>query len=180
MANGMTCLRHQFQMPDSSYCKLLLVLLMWISPSPTVCILLENLFKYSLHVIFPVPPIIDGATPEEGPRLPYNIVQTQDDSIVLPCQASGNPPPMIVWYKDGRRVTHNSRGVQMSADSKQLIIRRAETIHTGTYICVAMSSVGNASKTFVVHVNGMYRTDGQYPALRPVLLDMLCGMNTDA
>ncbi len=111
---------------------------------------------FELCLICAVPPIIDGHNPDDPPRPPQNIVQTQDDTITLPCQASGTPPPIILWYKDGRRITPNSRGVQISPDNKNLIIRRAETIHTGTYICVAMSSVGNATKKFVVHVNGKY------------------------
>lgn len=110
----------------------------------------HNSIFYSLYLVLN----IDGRTPDDVPPQPQIIIHTRDDTITLPCQASGNPPPTIVWYKDGSRVTHNSRGVQMSADRKTLTIRRAETIHQGTYICVAMSSVGNATKTFIVNVNG--------------------------
>ena len=42
------------------------------------------------------------AIPEETPR---NVTIIESNRVTLPCPASGTPPPLITWYKDGREIT---------------------------------------------------------------------------
>ena len=56
-------------------------------------------FQFSVRIfIFSEPPVI----PEETPR---NATSIESQRVTLPCPASGTPPPLITWYKDGREIT---------------------------------------------------------------------------
>ena len=54
--------------------------------------------KTSLIII--EPPSISEDTPR-------NITIIETHRVTLPCPASGTPPPLITWYKDGREITGN-------------------------------------------------------------------------
>ena len=49
---------------------------------------------------FTEPPAISEDTPR-------NITIIETHRVTLPCPASGTPPPLITWYKDGREITGN-------------------------------------------------------------------------
>ena len=112
----------------------------------------------SLYLPLSVLPVIDGITPGSGQLNPIQITLTQEDTIDLPCHASGNPQPTIRWFKDGQLVTHNTPGVSVRSRGTILSISRASVIHAGQFTCLATSDIGNATKVFVISVNGKCRT----------------------
>ncbi|XP_028817360.1 roundabout homolog 1 isoform X4 [Denticeps clupeoides] len=75
---------------------------------------------------------------------PTNQSVSVDGTVVLSCQATGNPAPAILWRKDGVLVsTHDSRIKQL--DTGALQIRYAKLGDTGVYTCTASSPSGEAS-----------------------------------
>ncbi|XP_059334168.1 hemicentin-1 [Ammospiza nelsoni] len=66
-----------------------------------------------------------------------------NNPIVLPCEATGTPQPVIMWQKEGINIitTGNSYMVQPSGS---LQITRAAVEDAGTYMCVAQNPAGTA------------------------------------
>ncbi|XP_066048296.1 hemicentin-1 [Chamaea fasciata] len=66
-----------------------------------------------------------------------------NNPIVLPCEATGTPQPVITWQKEGINIitTGNSYMVQPSGG---LQIARAAVEDAGTYMCVAQNPAGTA------------------------------------
>ncbi|NWV42606.1 HMCN1 protein, partial [Grantiella picta] len=66
-----------------------------------------------------------------------------NNGIVLPCEATGTPQPVITWQKEGINIitTGNSYMVQPSGS---LQIARAAVEDAGTYMCVAQNPAGTA------------------------------------
>nr|XP_054769474.1 hemicentin-1-like [Lytechinus pictus] len=92
--------------------------------------------------------------PDGSPLGPTLMSINEKDSTQLSCHASGDPPPTIRWYKDGRLVTHNEPGVAVLSSGEVLRINRVNRIHAGEFTCVASSVVGNISKSYVLNVRG--------------------------
>ena len=61
--------------------------------------------------------------------------------VNLPCPASGNPPPVITWYKDDQRLTGNEIGVSINSDGS-LDLSSAGPNDAGTYRCEATNPAG--------------------------------------
>lgn len=66
-----------------------------------------------------------------------------DNSIVLECTASGNPPPVLSWEKDGNLVTASDRvQIRTVAGKSRLTISNAVPSNAGTYRCIGVNRVG--------------------------------------
>ncbi|XP_068622932.1 hemicentin-1-like [Battus philenor] len=78
------------------------------------------------------------------------VVVAADEKVVLNCSAVGNPPPIVVWTKDGRPVAY-SKNLYVK-DENRLAIENATVFHSGTYSCNASSGLGFASRTYTVNV----------------------------
>ncbi|XP_071509422.1 contactin-2-like [Diadema antillarum] len=70
--------------------------------------------------------------------------------LSLDCQAAGDPPPTIVWYRDGRLLTANSRTT--TGSNGLLHIRSVVAIDEGTYSCEASNSYGTDTASAFVNV----------------------------
>uniref|UniRef100_A0A8C3TT96 Hemicentin-1 n=1 Tax=Catharus ustulatus TaxID=91951 RepID=A0A8C3TT96_CATUS len=66
-----------------------------------------------------------------------------NNPIVLPCETTGTPQPVITWQKEGINIitTGNSYMIQPSGN---LQIARAAVEDAGTYMCVAQNPAGTA------------------------------------
>uniref|UniRef100_A0A8C9UE41 Hemicentin 1 n=1 Tax=Serinus canaria TaxID=9135 RepID=A0A8C9UE41_SERCA len=87
-----------------------------------------------------------------------------NNPIVLPCEATGTPQPVITWQKEGINIitTGNSYMVQPSGS---LQIARAAVEDAGTYMCVAQNPAGTALGKIKLKVQVPPRirsTDTQY------------------
>uniref|UniRef100_A0A8C7X801 Cell adhesion molecule DSCAM n=1 Tax=Oryzias sinensis TaxID=183150 RepID=A0A8C7X801_9TELE len=61
--------------------------------------------------------------------------------VELPCKASGHPTPKYRWLKDNRPLEPDTRFRQSVTG---LLIERAQSSDTGTYVCEVWNSYGNA------------------------------------
>lgn len=78
-------------------------------------------------------------------RGPSNQTLPIDSVAYLTCEASGNPKPVISWYKEGVPVTSTPR-VNMT-NSGRIEILKLQKDDSGPYTCVASSRGGKATWT---------------------------------
>ena len=75
---------------------------------------------------------------------PQNDTTTEGRNVTLTCNATGNPEPVLSWFKD-ENLVKSSRRISFPADSKLLKITNVYRTSSGKYLCVALNEVGNAS-----------------------------------
>ena len=68
------------------------------------------------------------------------------------CYATGQPLPMITWYKDGRKIATGDRFIVTSSGLLQ--IYWTELSDAGVYNCTATSAAGTDSEAVVLSVLG--------------------------
>ncbi|GAA6080768.1 protein turtle homolog A, partial [Tachysurus ichikawai] len=75
--------------------------------------------------------------------------------ITLKCVAHGNPPPTIVWYKDGVVINQTSvNHVNVMVLNGSLTFSSASRETAGRYQCQASNSEGNEIHTMQLRVKG--------------------------
>uniref|UniRef100_A0A3B3DLS4 Uncharacterized protein n=1 Tax=Oryzias melastigma TaxID=30732 RepID=A0A3B3DLS4_ORYME len=67
------------------------------------------------------------------------------EEVTLDCRVNGIPAPHVSWLKDGVTLV-------MSPDGSKLTLLRLSAEDSGTYTCLAVSTVGQDSKIYTVHV----------------------------
>ena len=72
---------------------------------------------------------------------PQDVTVIEGSSMILTCNAAGNPEPTITWTKNGTLISNNSR--ISSPQEKQLTITNVNRTDSGEYRCVASNSLGN-------------------------------------
>ncbi|XP_031169752.1 hemicentin-1 isoform X2 [Sander lucioperca] len=87
---------------------------------------------------------------------PVETVVDAGSTVVLNCQAEGEPTPMIEWSRQGRPLLGNDRFSTLSNGS--LRISSAQKEDTAEYECVARNLLGSVlvRVTFTVRVHGGY------------------------
>ncbi|XP_012937902.1 delta-like protein 4, partial [Aplysia californica] len=65
----------------------------------------------------------------------------RDFIFLLTCQASGMPPPRLLWYKDGRRLASGNSRISVLS-SGDLLVTLARRSDTGLYTCEAINEEG--------------------------------------
>ncbi|XP_027145831.1 hemicentin-1 [Larimichthys crocea] len=98
-------------------------------------------------------------TLQSAPTIIVEPVETVVDAgttVVLNCQAEGEPTPMIEWSRQGRPMLGNGRFSTLSNDS--LRISSAQKEDTAEYECVARNLLGSVlvRVTLTVRVHGGY------------------------
>ncbi|TDH08782.1 hypothetical protein EPR50_G00101320 [Perca flavescens] len=98
-------------------------------------------------------------TLQSAPTIVVEPVETVVDAgstVVLNCQAEGEPTPMIEWSRQGRPLLGNDRFSTLSNGS--LRISSAQKEDTAEYECVARNLLGSVlvRVTFTVRVHGGY------------------------
>lgn len=73
--------------------------------------------------------------------------------VELPCKASGHPTPKYRWLKDNRPLEPDTRFRQSVTG---LLIERAQSSDTGTYVCEVWNSYGNAEVVGRLIVKGQF------------------------
>ncbi|XP_046704681.1 fibroblast growth factor receptor-like 1b [Silurus meridionalis] len=71
-------------------------------------------------------------------------------NIRLPCPVEGNPPPLLVWTKDGRHV--NAGWSRYRVLTHGLKIKNVEAKDAGVYVCQAANGFGSVSLNFTLTV----------------------------
>lgn len=110
--------------------------------SHVACIELFVLFFFS------VPPRINGSQ-----FIQKSVVINQQ--LYLTCEASGNPPPKIVWQRQYQAIPpYGNPSVRIRDQGRQLLLTNAQLLDEGEYTCLATNPAGNASVDFSVSVQG--------------------------
>ncbi|KAM8746417.1 hemicentin-1 isoform 1-T1 [Acanthopagrus schlegelii] len=96
----------------------------------------------NFHLNIYVPPSIDGPAEER-------VVETISNPVTLACDATGIPPPSLLWLKNGRSI-ENSESLEMHIFSggSKMQIARSQLSDSGTYTCVASNVEGKARKSY--------------------------------
>lgn len=68
-------------------------------------------------------------------------------NVTLGCIATGLPTPRVVWKKDGRILLES----HMTAN---ITLFNISEVDGGNYVCSAINSVENDTKTTAIHVEG--------------------------
>ncbi|XP_061700672.1 fibroblast growth factor receptor-like 1 [Syngnathoides biaculeatus] len=88
------------------------------------------------------------------PRLSEKVVHRQTvrlgTAIKLPCPVEGDPPPLIMWTKDGRNI--HSGWIRFRILRMGLKIKEVEADDTGTYICKATNGFGSINVNYTLIV----------------------------
>ncbi|XP_032884067.1 hemicentin-1 isoform X2 [Amblyraja radiata] len=102
----------------------------------------EKLYELDVYV----PPNVEGQ-----PDTPLLKKVIANSSVVLHCEASGHPPPVLTWLKDGGPVkaTNHMRVLQ---GGRMLEILNVVVANAGGYTCVASSIAGESQIKYTLDV----------------------------
>ena len=76
-----------------------------------------------------------------------NVLADPGENVVLTCQVTGKPTPLLSWTFDDNEINAGSRHV-ISGD--QLEIRLFRSSDQGSYSCIASNKLGIDKRTFTV------------------------------
>lgn len=73
-------------------------------------------------------------------------------TVKLPCPVQGDPPPLIMWTKDGRNI--HSGWSRFRVLQHGLRVKEVETDDAGTYICKATNGFGSVNVNYTLIIIG--------------------------
>ncbi|XP_047998401.1 hemicentin-2-like isoform X1 [Leguminivora glycinivorella] len=77
----------------------------------------------------------------------------KDDMFLrVPCDATGNPKPEVLWTFGGKNLSSDTQWYLIGKDGS-LIIKKVDDSAAGTYTCTAINKFGSTSEQFQVVVN---------------------------
>uniref|UniRef100_A0A8C3N479 Hemicentin-1 n=1 Tax=Geospiza parvula TaxID=87175 RepID=A0A8C3N479_GEOPR len=100
----------------------------------------------NFHLNVYVPPSIEGPEQEL-------VSESISNPVTFVCDASGIPPPTLVWLKNGKPIENlDSLEVHILSGGSKLQIARSQLLDSGTYTCIASNPEGKAQKTYVLSI----------------------------
>jgi hypothetical protein len=72
-------------------------------------------------------------------KAPQDIQTEENEAVTFQCQASGDPPPLIIWKKEDGTIPSSRSSI---LEDKSLKISRVKVQDEGYYVCRAENSVG--------------------------------------
>ncbi|OCT99507.1 vascular endothelial growth factor receptor 2 [Xenopus laevis] len=82
-----------------------------------------------------------------------NQTRNISETVVVKCQASGNPDPKILWFKDEDNLVEDS-GIILKDANRTLTIQRVRKEDEGIYSCRACNDLGCTKSEMYFTVNG--------------------------
>ena len=76
----------------------------------------------------------------------------EKQNVTLPCKATGFPPPVITWYKDGYKIDEKTKHF----NKRHLEIMNILYKEHGIYTCTAENLLGRVQLSVNITVNGKY------------------------
>uniref|UniRef100_A0A670IF80 Hemicentin 1 n=1 Tax=Podarcis muralis TaxID=64176 RepID=A0A670IF80_PODMU len=111
----------------------------------------EKIFLVDVYV----PPVIEGDS-----EAIQNKQVVSGSSLVLECNAAGNPPPLLTWLKDGVPVKA-SDNLHIVSGGRKLEIMNAGEADDGQYVCVATSIAGEKEIKYDVEILGVMEGENE-------------------
>ncbi|XP_041856289.1 hemicentin-1 [Melanotaenia boesemani] len=105
----------------------------------------EDHMHFELEIL--IPPVITGASEEFMEEMGAVVNST----VILHCDVTGHPAPVISWLRDGQPV-HTDSQHHVSEDGTQLQILSVQVSDMAGYLCVAENKVGTVEKLFSLSV----------------------------
>ena len=81
----------------------------------------------------------------------------EGENLTVSCRASGNPTPIIQWFRGDQLLRGNQSRISVSQrinGISQLNVIGFANENVGLYSCVAVNKLGNDSKSFQVNAVG--------------------------
>ncbi|XP_062326193.1 fibroblast growth factor receptor-like 1 [Osmerus eperlanus] len=88
--------------------------------------------------------------PRVAERVAHRQTARLGSAIKLPCLVEGDPPPLIMWTKDGRNI--HSGWIRFRILRLGLKIKEVEAEDAGTYICKATNGFGSVNINYTLIV----------------------------
>ncbi|XP_061539337.1 LOW QUALITY PROTEIN: hemicentin-1 [Phycodurus eques] len=96
----------------------------------------------NFHLNIHVPPDIDGPAEEK-------VVETINNPVTFACDATGIPPPSLMWLKNGQPIeSSGSLEMHIFSGGSKLQIARSQMSDRGTYTCLASNVEGKVQKNY--------------------------------
>ena len=95
---------------------------------------------------------------------PSNLTLTAHSPASLPCEASGSPKPLVVWWKDGQKLDFRlQQGAYRLLPSNALLLAAPGPGDSAQFECVVSNEVGEARRLYWVTVHGefMFKVRGR-------------------
>ncbi|XP_042661906.1 hemicentin-1 isoform X1 [Tyto alba] len=100
----------------------------------------------NFHLNVYVPPNIEGQQQE-------SVNETISNPVTFVCDATGIPPPTLVWLKNGKPIENSdSLEVHILSGGSKLQIARSQLLDSGTYTCIASNVEGKAQKSYMLSI----------------------------
>ncbi|XP_052010708.1 fibroblast growth factor receptor-like 1b isoform X1 [Xyrauchen texanus] len=87
------------------------------------------------------------------------------DTVRLPCPVQGDPPPLVLWVKDGHNV--NPGWTRYKVLKQSLKIKEVELEDAGVYICRVTNGFGSLALNFTLSVIAMTQNQSPPAAAEP-------------
>uniref|UniRef100_T1JH60 Ig-like domain-containing protein n=1 Tax=Strigamia maritima TaxID=126957 RepID=T1JH60_STRMM len=82
---------------------------------------------------------------------PLTVQVTKGSNMSLTCGVSGNPNPVVLWYKDGNSLLNTNKRI-FTFRTGTLIVVDVRSVDSGRYRCFARNNFGNVTTTTQVSV----------------------------
>ncbi|KAM8887343.1 hemicentin-1 [Spinachia spinachia] len=105
----------------------------------------EDRMHFQLDIL--VPPVIMGASED----FMEEVGAVVNSSVVLHCDVTGHPTPVISWLRDRQPVRTHSQHI-ISEDGSRLQLLSVQVSDMAGYLCVAENKVGTVEKLFSLTV----------------------------
>lgn len=100
-------------------------------------------------MFFPLQPL---GPPRVSERVNHRQSARLGRTVKLSCPVESDPPPLIMWTKDGRNI--HSGWTRFKVLQAALRIKEVETDDAGTYICKATNGFGSVNVNYTLIVIG--------------------------
>ncbi|XP_032434339.1 hemicentin-1 [Xiphophorus hellerii] len=131
----------------------------------------EDHMHFELEVL--IPPIIMGASEE----FMEEIGAVVNSTVVLHCDATGRPTPVVSWLRDGQPVSTDLQH-HISKDGTQLQLLSVQVSDMADYLCMAENKVGTVEKHFNLAVQVPPRITGpkeeEVSVIEGLMVSLLC------